>query len=97
MVCVLISTSHGAKATCMRFSDVPFSGLQSMVEVFRRRVIKLPKAAHRRVGAAEDRGYEPLSDGDEEVDIDAKKRAWPGFSRRSTSWIPSCVRNAVPR
>jgi Fe-coproporphyrin III synthase len=21
----------------------------------------------------------------------------PGFSRRSTSWIPSCVRNAVPR
>ena len=34
------------------------------------------KAAHRRVGAAEDLGYEPLSDGGEEVTVDARKRAW---------------------
>ena len=34
------------------------------------------KAAHRRVGAAEDLGYEALSDGDEEVTVDARKRAW---------------------
>ena len=34
------------------------------------------KAAHRRGGAAEDLGYEPLSDGDEEVTVDARKRAW---------------------
>jgi hypothetical protein len=34
------------------------------------------KAVHKRGGVADDRGYEPLSDGDEEVDIDARKRAW---------------------
>ena len=34
------------------------------------------KAAHQPDGAVHDLGYEPLSDGDEEVDIDARKRAW---------------------
>jgi hypothetical protein len=34
------------------------------------------KAAHQRDGVADDLGYEPLSDGDEEVDINARKRAW---------------------
>jgi hypothetical protein len=34
------------------------------------------KAAHQRDDAAHDRGYEPLSDGDEEVTVDARKRAW---------------------
>jgi hypothetical protein len=31
---------------------------------------------HQRGGVADDLGYEPLSDADEEVDIDASKRAW---------------------
>jgi len=34
------------------------------------------KAAHQRDGVADDLGYEPLSDGDEEVTVDARKRAW---------------------
>ena len=34
------------------------------------------KAAHQRDGVAENVGYEPLSDGDEEVTLDARKRAW---------------------
>jgi hypothetical protein len=34
------------------------------------------KAAHQRDGVADDRGYEPLSDGDEEVTVDPRKRAW---------------------
>jgi hypothetical protein len=34
------------------------------------------KAAHQRDGVAGDRGYEPLSDGDEEVNVDARTRAW---------------------
>jgi transposase len=34
------------------------------------------KAAHQRDDVAHDRGYEPLSDGDEEVTVDARKRAW---------------------
>jgi hypothetical protein len=34
------------------------------------------KAIHARGAAAEDLGYEPLSDGDEEVAVDARKRAW---------------------
>jgi hypothetical protein len=34
------------------------------------------KAAHQRDGVADDLGYEPLSDGDEEVSVDARKRAW---------------------
>ena len=33
------------------------------------------KAVHQR-GAAEDRGYEPSSDGDQEVTVDARKRTW---------------------
>ena len=62
------------------------------------------KAAHERDPVAVDPGYEPLSDGDEEVDIDASKRAWvqrfakryrkpegPGFSRRSTGLIRWCA------
>ena len=34
------------------------------------------KATHQRGAAAEDLGYEPLSDGGEEVNVDARKRAW---------------------
>jgi hypothetical protein len=34
------------------------------------------RATHQRGVAAEDLGYEPLSDGDEEVAVDARKRAW---------------------
>ncbi|SIR07964.1 hypothetical protein SAMN05920897_13510 [Alkalispirochaeta americana] len=34
------------------------------------------KAAHRRGGGAEDLGYEALSDGEQEVTVDARKRAW---------------------
>jgi hypothetical protein len=34
------------------------------------------RAAHQRGVAAEDLGYEPLSDGDEEVAVDVCKRAW---------------------
>jgi len=34
------------------------------------------RATHKRGVAAEDLGYEPLSDGDEEVAVDARKRAW---------------------
>ena len=34
------------------------------------------KAAHKRGGVADDLGYEPLSDGDEETTVDARKRAW---------------------
>jgi hypothetical protein len=34
------------------------------------------KAAHQRDGVADDLGYEPLSDGDEEVTVDPRKRAW---------------------
>jgi hypothetical protein len=34
------------------------------------------RATHERDVAAEDLGYEPLSDGDEEVAVDARKRAW---------------------
>jgi len=34
------------------------------------------KATHQRDAAAKHLGYEPLSDGEEEVDIDARKRAW---------------------
>ena len=34
------------------------------------------KAAHQHDGVADDLGYKPLSDGDEEVDINARKRAW---------------------
>jgi len=34
------------------------------------------KATHQLDGAADDLGYEPLSDGDEEVAVDARKRAW---------------------
>ena len=34
------------------------------------------KATHQRGDAAEDLGYEPLSDGGEEVNVDARRRAW---------------------
>jgi len=34
------------------------------------------RATHQRGVAAEDLGYEPLSDGNEEVTVDARKRAW---------------------
>ena len=34
------------------------------------------KAAHQRDGVADYLGYQPLSDGDEEVAVDARKRAW---------------------
>ena len=34
------------------------------------------KATHQLDGAADDLGYEPLSDGDEEITVDARKRAW---------------------
>jgi hypothetical protein len=34
------------------------------------------KAVHQRDGVADDLGYEPLSDGDEEVTVDTRKRAW---------------------
>jgi len=34
------------------------------------------KAAHQRDGVADDLGYAPLSDGDEEVTVDPRKRAW---------------------
>ena len=34
------------------------------------------KAAHHHGAVAEDHGYKPLSDSEEEVGIDARKRAW---------------------
>ncbi len=34
------------------------------------------KATHQRDGVADDLGYEPLSNGDEEVTVDTRKRAW---------------------
>jgi hypothetical protein len=34
------------------------------------------KTAHQCGGVGDDPGHEPLSDADEEVDIDASKRAW---------------------
>ena len=34
------------------------------------------KAVHIRGGVADDLGYEPMSDGNEEVTVDARKRAW---------------------
>lgn len=67
------------------------------------------RATHQRGVAAEDLGYEPLSDGNEEVTVDARKRAWvqqlakryrkvegPGFSQRSTRLTRSCAQSAAP-
>ncbi len=34
------------------------------------------KAAHQYNAATEDLGYEPLTDGEEEVEVNARKRAW---------------------
>jgi hypothetical protein len=68
------------------------------------------KTAHQCGGVADDPGYEPLSDADEEVDIDARKRAWvqrfakryrkpegPGFLQRSTRSIRWCAQSAARR
>ena len=72
---VLLKLPHRQFVFTMPKALRPFSGLQSIVEVFRRWVIKLPKAAHERDPVADDPGSEPLSYGDEEVDIDASKHA----------------------
>jgi hypothetical protein len=68
------------------------------------------KTVHQCGGVADDPGYEPLSDADEEVDIDASKRAWvqrfakryrkpegPGFLQRSTRSIRWCAQSAARR
>jgi hypothetical protein len=34
------------------------------------------KTSHSTISGADDTGYEPLSDSEEEVDIDARQRAW---------------------
>ena len=52
---------------------------------------------NQRGDAAENLVYQPLSDGDEEVNVDACKRAWPDFSRRCAKSIRSYVPSAVLR
>ena len=50
------------------------------------------KAAHNHGAAAENLGYEPLSDSEEEVNVDARKRApaWIAISRlRSEIGLPT--------
>ncbi|MDA3947963.1 MAG: transposase, partial [Spirochaeta sp.] len=67
------------------------------------------RATHQLGVVAEDLGYEPLSDGDEEVTVDARKRAWvqrfakryrkpegPDFSRRSMRSIRWSAQSAEP-
>ena len=55
------------------------------------------KAAHQYNAATEVLGYEPLTNGEEEVEVNVRKRAWLDFLPKCTRSIRWSARSADPK